>query len=86
MPRPLSRRPASLAVGLSSGANVIGAPSARNELGPNAVVVTVLSDSTRKYLGTGLLKTEAVKDGCLSPDVVLSGCRAFTRVCVRCCD
>jgi cysteine synthase len=37
-----------LAVGISSGANIIGAIQLQNELGSDAVVVTVLSDSNKK--------------------------------------
>jgi cysteine synthase A len=60
-----------LAVGISSGANVLGAIQAQNELGNDAVVVTVLSDSNKKYLSTDLLKKEPVKPGYLSPEVEL---------------
>ena len=58
-----------LAVGISSGANVIGAIKTQNEMGDEAVVVTVLSDSNKKYLSTDLLKDEPIKEGYLSPDI-----------------
>jgi len=75
-----------LAVGISSGANIIGALKIQDELGPNAVVATVMCDSNKKYLSTDLLRTEPVKDGYLSPDVDVIGFRAFKRVCSMCCD
>jgi cysteine synthase A len=61
-----------LAVGISSGANFIAALIAQNELGDDAVVVTVFADSNKKYLSTDLLREEPVRDGFLSPKVSLS--------------
>jgi cysteine synthase A len=75
-----------LAVGISSGANFLGALQVQNELGAGAVVVTVFSDSNKKYLSTDLLRTEPVRDGYLSPDVEVIGFRAFQRVCAACID
>jgi cysteine synthase A len=75
-----------VAVGISSGANLLGALIAQNELGRDAVVVTVLSDDNKKYLSTDLLREEAVKKDFLSPRVKLLGFRAFKRVCQTCCD
>jgi cysteine synthase A len=60
-----------LAVGISSGANVLGAIRVQENLGDDAVVVTVLSDSNKKYLSTDLLKTEPVKEDYLSPQIEL---------------
>ncbi|MDO5522974.1 MAG: PLP-dependent cysteine synthase family protein [Bacteroidia bacterium] len=59
-----------LAVGISSGANVIGAIKLKNQLPANAVVVTILSDSNKKYLSTDLMKEEPVKEGYISTDTV----------------
>jgi cysteine synthase A len=75
-----------LAVGISSGANFIGALQVQNALGPAATVVTVFADSNKKYLSTDLLREEPVRDGYLSPDVTLVGFRAFHRVCAMCVD
>jgi cysteine synthase len=75
-----------LAVGISSGANFIGALMSQNEIGDDAVVVTVLPDSNKKYLSTDLLRKEPVKDGYLSPDVELIDFKAYKRVCHTCCD
>ena len=60
-----------LAVGISSGANVIGAIKIAEKLGPQATVVTLLCDSNKKYLSTDLLKEEMVKPGYLSTEVQL---------------
>ncbi|WP_158795636.1 PLP-dependent cysteine synthase family protein [Pedobacter sp. L105] len=57
-----------LAVGISSGANVIGAIKLQQQLGFDSCVVTIFSDSNKKYLSTDLMKTEPVKEGYLSPD------------------
>ncbi len=75
-----------LALGISSGANFIGALKVQNELGPDAVVVTIFCDSNKKYLSTDLLRSEPVRDGYLSPDVEVLGFRALGRVCSACFD
>jgi cysteine synthase A len=75
-----------LAVGISSGANVIGALRAQDQLGPDAVVVTVLADSNKKYLSTDLLRSEPIKDGYLTPRVEMLGFESVNRVCDMCAD
>jgi len=60
-----------LGVGISSGANVLGAIKVQQELGQGSVVVTVLPDSNKKYLSTDLFKDEPLKPGYLSPDIQL---------------
>jgi len=75
-----------LAVGISSGANFIGALMAQNELGDEATVVTVFADSNKKYLSTDLLHNEPVKPDYLSPDVELIDFQPLKRVCHTCCD
>lgn len=75
-----------LGVGISSGANFLGALRLQEELGPDAVVVTVFSDDNKKYLSTDLLREEPVRDGFLSPGVELTGVRSFKRVCSICCS
>ena len=52
-----------LAVGISSGANVIGAIKLKAQMGAKAVVVTLLSDSNKKYLSTDLVNQEPMKEG-----------------------
>lgn len=75
-----------LAVGISSGGNFIGALKLQNELGASAAVVTIFSDSNKKYLSTDLMRVEPVQDGYLSPEVQVVGFRAFKRVCTLCGD
>lgn len=68
-----------LAVGISSGANIIGAIQVQNKLGDDAIVVTVFSDSNKKYLSTDLIKEEPVKEGYLSSDVEFLDYRGLQR-------
>ncbi len=75
-----------MGVGISSGANFLGALLTQEDMGPDAVVVTVFPDSNKKYLSTDLLREEPVKEGFLSPRVKLLGVRALKRVCKTCCD
>jgi cysteine synthase A len=75
-----------LGVGISSGCNFLAALKVQNELGADAVVATVFCDDNKKYLSTDLLREEPVKEGFLSPEVVLKGFRGFKRVCHTCCD
>ena len=75
-----------LGVGISSGANFLGALLVQDELGQDAAVVTVFPDDNKKYLSTDLLRDEAVKPGFLAPHVTLVSMRAFKRVCHTCCD
>ena len=60
-----------LGVGISSGANFIGAVKVQNLLGADKTVVSVFPDDNKKYLSTGLLEEEPVKEGYLSPDIEL---------------
>ncbi len=75
-----------VAVGISSGANLIGALKVQNELGKDSVIVTVFSDDNKKYLSTDLLRFEPVRPRYLSPKVQLTAVRAFKRVCMTCCN
>jgi cysteine synthase A len=75
-----------IGVGISSGANFLGALQVQNEMGGEAVVVTVLPDDNKKYLSTALLGEERPSAGYLSTDVELLGFRAFNRVCDICFD
>lgn len=60
-----------LGVGISSGANFLGAIIAQEKICYDANVVTVFCDSNKKYLSTDLLKIETAKEGFLSTDVHL---------------
>ncbi len=75
-----------LGVGISSGANFLGAIIAQEMLGKDSIVVTVFSDSNKKYLTTDLLKTEPEKEGFYSVDVKLDSFMSYKRVCMTCCD
>ncbi len=58
-----------LAVGISSGANFLGALEVAQRLGPGAVVATVFADSNKKYLSTDLFHEEPCRDEYRSPGV-----------------
>jgi cysteine synthase A len=75
-----------LGVGISSGANLAGAILLQNKLGDDAVVVTVLPDSNKKYLTTDLLKEEPMREGYTAGHVDLIGFSVVQRVCATCCD
>jgi cysteine synthase A len=62
-----------LAVGISSGANLVAALLAQENLSPHATVATVFSDDNKKYLTTDLAKSEPVKPEYLAPEVELIG-------------
>ena len=70
-----------LAVGISSGANFLGALKIQDELGPTSTVVTVFADSNKKYLSTDLLRLEPVRDHYMSPHIEVLGFRSCQRVC-----
>lgn len=62
-----------LGVGISSGANLLGALEILDELGGDAVVATVLPDSNKKYLSTDLFRSEPVRQSYRSPQIELLG-------------
>lgn len=72
-----------LAVGISSGANFLGADKLLDALGDDAVVVTVLCDSNKKYLSTALYRSEPVREEYVAPHIELTGWRAIG--CESCC-
>lgn len=73
-----------LSVGISSGANFLGAIQAQERLGGDAVVVTVFADSNGKYLSTDLMRAEPVGPGFLSSDVELRRFHVLARRCEFC--
>jgi cysteine synthase A len=75
-----------IGVGISSGANFLGALRIQEQIGADATVVTLFPDDNKKYLSTDLLSDEPVKDGFLTPAVQLGEIRAIKRVCYTCCD
>ncbi len=79
MAQKLSRQ-LGLAVGISSGANVIGAIHVARELGPEAVVVTVLPDSNKKYLSTDLVREEPMRSDYSSATTDFTGYTPIPRL------
>ena len=66
-----------IGVGISAGANLLGALQVQEELGGEAVVVTVFADDNRKYLSTDLFREVAPQDGFLTPEVSLLSLKSF---------
>lgn len=60
-----------LAVGISSGANLIAALKVAQNMEDGAKIVTIFCDDNKKYLSTDLTKQEPAKPGYLSTDVQL---------------
>jgi cysteine synthase A len=73
-----------LAVGISSGANFIGALLAQRDIGGDAPTVTIFCDSNKKYLSTDLLRDEPVRPDYETPHVEILGFTALARTCVFC--
>lgn len=69
-----------LAVGISSGANLIGAIRLQHQTNRPLNVVTVFSDSNKKYLSTDLMSVEPVKPGYISPEIELLDYDAINRM------
>ncbi|GAB3546135.1 PLP-dependent cysteine synthase family protein [Spirosoma fluminis] len=69
-----------IAVGISSGANLIGAIRLQQEMGPEARVVTILCDCNKKYLSTDLVREEPIKPGYLAPGITFTGYRPISRL------
>ena len=73
-----------LAVGISSGANLVGALKVQAMIGGDAPVVTIFCDSNKKYLSTDLLRREPVRPEYETPHVEVVGYAAFSRACAFC--
>ena len=73
-----------LGVGISSGANFLGALKVLEPMRDDAVVVTVFPDDNKKYLSTDLLRSEPEAESHLAPSVHLLGFDVFKRVCATC--
>jgi len=69
-----------LAVGISSGANFLGAVKWQNKYGADKSVVTIFCDSNKKYLSTDLMKEEVIKPHYLSPEIELLDYEAIDRI------
>ena len=70
MARKLSKQ-LGLGVGVSSGANFLGSVIAQNQLGKNAVAVTVFADDNKKYLSTDYSREQQVQQGDLATEIEL---------------
>lgn len=79
MAQKLSRQ-LGLAVGISSGANVLGAIEIKEKLGAESNVVTLLCDDNKKYLSTDLVGEEPVKEEYRSPYVDFEGFQPIGRL------
>jgi cysteine synthase A len=66
-----------MGVGISSGCNFLAALSVQEQMGPEAVVVTVLVDDNKKYLSTDLFRAEQPHRYFQSPEVCLTGLRVL---------
>lgn len=67
-----------IGVGISSGANFLGALKAQDILkNKDAVVVTVFADDNKKYLSTDLMKEQIVKPAHMAQNVELIGFKAI---------
>ncbi|MBM4010481.1 MAG: cysteine synthase family protein [Planctomycetes bacterium] len=60
-----------LGVGISSGANLLGAIQVAERAEWRTPVATIFCDDNKKYLSTDLAKAEPVRSGFMSPDVEL---------------
>lgn len=60
-----------LGVGISSGANFLGAVMLQNTYGKDFKIVTVFSDDSKKYLSSDLTKEVSVESDFISPDIKL---------------
>ena len=69
-----------LGVGISSGANFLGALIAMEKLGKDAIVATVFADDNKKYLSTDLVREEPVKSEYLSQHIRLFGYQTIGRM------
>jgi cysteine synthase A len=73
-----------LGVGISSGANFLGAVRMQEMLGDDKIVVTIFCDDNKKYLSTDLLKEESIGKDFLSQEISLHGYAAIQRTCNHC--
>lgn len=67
-----------LGVGISSGANFLGALLVQEKLDTDSVIVTVFPDDSKKYLSTDLMKEEPIKDHFLTKNIELLEVTAHT--------
>ncbi len=75
-----------LGLGISSGANFLGALLVQEELGSDAVVATVFPDDNKRYSSIDLLGEEPIRDDFVSPEVELMSYHTLRRSCRTCSD
>ena len=66
-----------LAVGISSGANFLGADRLLDDMGEDVTIVTILCDSNKKYLSTALCQDEPARMDYRSPEISVLSWRAI---------
>ena len=66
-----------ISVGISAGANLVGAIKIAANLGNNAAVGTILCDSNLKYLSTDLCKKEPIRSDYLTPEIEILDVSCF---------
>lgn len=66
-----------LGVGISAGANLLGAILKSEGLAPDATMVTVFADDNKKYLSTDYAKDWEIKPGMMTEKIELLGYRAY---------
>lgn len=66
-----------IGVGISSGANLLGAVIANERLGSGATVATVFADDNKKYLSTDYSEEHTPAEDSLSKDIELISVRAI---------
>jgi cysteine synthase A len=69
-----------LAVGISSGANIIGAIKIKEELGQDACVVSLFPDCNKKYLSTDLFGKEAERNEYTTPYIDFIGYQPLEKI------
>lgn len=77
-------RQAGLAVGISSGANFLGALQLAMAQGPGAVVTTVFPDCNKKYLSTDYVRDEPILPDDLTPEVKIDSFDVLQPACLEC--
>lgn len=66
-----------IGVGISSGANFLGAVLAGNKLGGDSVITTVFADDNKKYLSTDYSSDHIPAENALTKDIELLGFRTL---------
>lgn len=66
-----------IGVGISSGANLLGAVQMLDKMNEDSVIVTVFADDNKKYLSTDYSEDFEVKDEYMSKDIDLVSVKAY---------